>query len=180
MKKLLFILIAFLAFANGDAQILDPAKWTSKIEKKSENNYILTFNAIIEKDWHLYSQFTAEGGSLPLEIIFKNQKGNFNLVGKAKESKTTTAFNDIFEVNETYFEKKAQIQQEISVTNPKITKIEVNLNYQVCKEACINIEKNFSFVIPAASKKSETATVAIDLKTVDRAKVNCSCNSRCE
>ena len=171
MKKLLFILIAFLAFANGDAQILDPAKWTSKIEKKSENNYILTFDAIIEKDWHLYSQFTAEGGSLPLEIIFKNQKGNFNLVGKAKESKTTTAFNDIFEVNETYFEKKAQIQQEISVTNPKITKIEVNLNYQVCKEACINIEKNFSFVIPAASKKSETATVAIDLTTVDSAKV---------
>ncbi|MDI6034828.1 cytochrome c biogenesis protein CcdA [Flavobacterium sp. LB2P84] len=172
MKKLLFILIAFLAFANGNAQILDPAKWTTKIEKKSENNYILTFNAIIEKDWHLYSQFTAEGGSLPLEIIFKNQKGNFNLVGKAKESKTTTAFNDIFEVNETYFEKKAQIQQEITITNPKITKIEVNLNYQVCKEACINIEKNFTFTIPAVSKTAAMATVATDLTTVDSAKVD--------
>ena len=172
MKKLLFILIAFLAFANGDAQILDPAKWTTKIEKKSDTNYILTFDAIIEKDWHLYSQFTAEGGSLPLEISFKNQKGNFNLVGKAKESKTTTAFNDIFEVNETYFEKKAQIQQEISITNPKITKIEVNFNYQVCKEACINIEKNFSFNIPAASKPAEVATLATDLTTIDSGKVD--------
>jgi thiol:disulfide interchange protein len=174
MKKLLFILIAFLAFANGYAQILDPAKWTTKIEKKSENNYILTFDAIIEKDWHLYSQFTADGGSLPLEIIFKNQKGNFNLVGKAKESKTTTAFNDVFEVNETYFEKKAQIQQEITITNPKITKIEVNLNYQVCKEACINLEKSFTFAIPATAKTAVTPTVASDLTTIDSAKVDTS------
>ena len=172
MKKLLFILIAFLAFANGYAQILDPAKWTTKIEKKSENNYILTFNAIIEKDWHLYSQFTADGGSLPLEIIFKNQKGNFNLVGKAKESKTTTAFNDVFEVNETYFEKKAQIQQEITIINPKITKIEVNLNYQVCKEACINLEKSFTFAIPATAKTAEITNVASDLTTIDSAKVD--------
>ena len=172
MKKLLFILIAFLAFANGYAQILDPAKWTTKIEKKSENNYILTFNAVIEKDWHLYSQFTADGGSLPLEIIFKNQKGNFNLVGKAKESKTTTAFNDVFEVNETYFEKKAQIQQEITITNPKITKIEVNLNYQVCKEACINLEKSFTFAIPATAKTAEIPTVASDLTTIDSTKVD--------
>ena len=155
MKKLLFILIAFLAFANGNAQILDPAKWTTKIEKKSENNYILTFNAIIEKDWHLYSQFTPDGGPLPLEIIFKNQKGNFNLIGKAKESKTRTAFNDIFEVNETFFEKKGQIQQEITITNPKLTEIKVDFNYQVCKEVCINVEKNFTFAIPAASKSTE-------------------------
>ncbi|CAM4128978.1 thioredoxin family protein [Flavobacterium sinopsychrotolerans] len=174
MKKLLFILIAFLAFANGYAQILDPAKWTTKIEKKTESNYILTFNAVIEKDWHLYSQFTADGGSLPLEIIFKNQKGNFNLVGKAKESKTTTAFNDVFEVNETYFEKKAQIQQEITITNPKISKIEVNLNYQVCKEACINLEKSFMFAIPAATKTAEITTVASDLTTIDSAKVDTS------
>ena len=47
MKKLLFLFIAFLAYTNGNAQILDPAKWTTKIEKKSETNYILTFNAVI-------------------------------------------------------------------------------------------------------------------------------------
>jgi thiol:disulfide interchange protein DsbD len=57
--------------------------------EKSETNYILTFNAVIENDWHLYSQFTPDGGPLPLEIIFKIKR-NFNLVGKAKESKTRT------------------------------------------------------------------------------------------
>ena len=152
MKKIIITILAFLAFANGNSQILDPVKWTTKIEKKSETNYILTFNGVIENEWHLYSQYTPEGGSLPLEIIFKNQKGNFNLIGKAKEGKTTTAYNDIFEVNETFFVKTALIQQEIAVTNPKIKTIEVDLNYQVCKQSCINLEKKFSFVIPSVSQ----------------------------
>jgi hypothetical protein len=32
MKKLLFYSLLFLAYSNGNAQILDP-KWTTKIEK---------------------------------------------------------------------------------------------------------------------------------------------------
>jgi thiol:disulfide interchange protein len=161
MRKYIFLLLFFLAFANVNAQILDPVKWTTRIEKKSETNYILIFNGVIESGWHMYSQFTPEGGPLPLEVIFKNQKGNFNLIGKAKEGKTTTAYNDIFEVNETFFVKNAQIQQEITLLNPKISKIEVALNYQVCKEACVNQEKKFSFTIPTTSKV-EVAAVAVD------------------
>ncbi|MFT4983003.1 MAG: thiol:disulfide interchange protein [Flavobacterium sp.] len=148
MKKIVVVLITFLAFANVNAQILDPVKWTTKIEKTSEDTYVLTFDGIIEKDWHVYSQFTPDGGPLPLEVIFKNQKGNFTLEGKAKESKTKTAYNDIFEVNETFFQGKAQIQQIVYVTNPKVSTIEVELNYQVCKEVCINLEKKFTFSIP--------------------------------
>jgi thiol:disulfide interchange protein DsbD len=161
MKKIIFSLLILLAFAKGNAQILDPVKWTTKIEKKSTTNYLLTFNGIIEDKWHLYSQFTPEGGPLPLEVIFKNQKGNFNLVGKAKEGKTITAYNDVFEVNETFFVKNAQIQQEISIVNSKISKVEVDLNYQVCKESCINLEKKFSFAIPTTAK-NEFETIAID------------------
>jgi thiol:disulfide interchange protein DsbD len=152
MRKIIVALLVFLAFAQGNSQILDPVKWTTKIEKKSETNYILTFNGVIENEWHMYSQFTPDGGPLPMEVIFKNQKGNFNLVGKAKEGKTTTAYNDVFEVNETFFVKNAQIQQEITLTNPKIKTIEVALNYQVCKQSCINLEKKFSFVIPSIAK----------------------------
>jgi len=171
MKKLLFILLAVLAIVKVNAQILDPAKWTTAIEKKSETNYILTFNAVIEKDWHLYSQFTPDGGPLPLEIIFKDQKGNYELVGKAKESKTTTAFNDIFGVNEIFFHDKAQIQQEISIVNPKITTIKVDLNYQICKEVCINLEKKFTFKIPTSATNT-TAEVVPAVTKQDGTKVD--------
>ncbi|GGA85559.1 thiol:disulfide interchange protein DsbD [Flavobacterium palustre] len=180
MKKLLFLLTAFLVFINVNSQILDPVKWTTKMEQKSEGVFVLTFNAVIEKEWHMYSQFTPDGGPLPMEVVFKNQSGNYNLVGKAKESKTKTAYNDIFEVNETFFEGKAQIQQEIKIINPKLDKIEVELNYQACKEVCINLKKNFTFSIPSNviaaavpnQNKNVLEAVAQNTNTVDTIKAD--------
>ncbi len=165
MKKFLVFLITFFAFANANSQILDPVKWTTKIERKSDTNYLLIFNGKIEPNWHMYSQFTPDGGPLALEVSFKNSKGNYNLVGKAKESKTETKFNDDFGVNETYFEKNAQIIQEISIINPKIVKIESGLNYQVCKDVCINLEKKFTFQLPVISKKEFISSKKDTLKT---------------
>ena len=165
MRKLLFLLAAFLLFTSVKAQILDPVKWKSSIEKKSNQTYLLHFDAVIEKEWHMYSQFTADGGALPIEIDFKNQSGNFKLVGKAKESKTKTTFNDLFGVNETYFENKAHLTQEVSVSNLKLKSIEATLNYQACKEVCINLEKKFTFVIPA--DEVAAAEAVVDTTKVD-------------
>ncbi|MFM1754712.1 MAG: hypothetical protein RLZZ236_1651 [Bacteroidota bacterium] len=167
MKKLVVLVMLVLAFAKGNAQILDPVKWSTQIEKKSDGNYLLTFNAVIENGWHMYSQYTAEGGSLPLEVLFKNLKGNFELIGKAKESKTKTAYNDIFEVNETFFEKKAQLTQEIKLINSKISKVEVSLNYQACKESCINLEKSFTFLIPSQTTDLAANELVADTTNTD-------------
>lgn len=159
-KTFVFLMFFIFAFAKGNAQILEPVKWTAKIEKKSGSNAILIFDGIIEKDWHMYSQFTQDGGPLPLEIVFKNQKGNYNLVGKAKEGKTKTAFNDVFGVNETFFEGKAHIEQEITITNPDLKAVDVDFDFQVCKEVCINSNKKFSIVIPASFNMKAVATVS--------------------
>ena len=158
MKKHLLLGLLVFFCSLGNAQILDPVKWTTKIEQKSATNFIITFNATIENEWHVYSQFTPDGGPLPLEVNFKNQKGNYTLVGKAKESKTRTAYNDIFEVNEIFFEKKAQITQEISLVNKGVKTIEVELNFQACKEVCINLEKKFSIAIPELKNTATTAS----------------------
>ena len=40
MKKLFFLLTAFLVFTNVNSQILDPVKWTTKIEQKSEGVFV--------------------------------------------------------------------------------------------------------------------------------------------
>lgn len=159
-KIFVFLMVFIFSFTKGNAQILEPVKWTSKIEKKSDNNFVLIFDGIIEKDWHVYSQFTPDGGPLPLEITFKNQKGNFELVGKAKEGKTRTAFNDIFGVNETFFEGKAHIEQEIKIINPNLKIVDVAFDYQVCKEVCINSNKKFSIAIPSTFKIDASVTVS--------------------
>jgi thiol:disulfide interchange protein len=156
--KTILLFVFFFAFAKGNAQILEPVKWTSKIEKKG-NNAVLIFDGTIEKDWHMYSQFTPDGGPLALEITFKNQKGNYELVGKAKEGKTRTAFNDVFGVDETFFEGKAHIEQEIKIINPNLKTVDVDFDFQVCKEVCINSSKKFSIAVPSTFKIDEVPVV---------------------
>jgi len=171
MKKILFIVVTILTFVTAKAQLVDPVKWTTKIERKSTTNYILTFSGVIEKDWHMYSQFTPDGGALPLELVFKNKEGNYDLVGKAKESKTQTVFNDVFGVNETYFEKNAKITQEIRVVNSKLSIIEASLNYQVCKQVCVNLEKKFQFTIPKNEIEENNITAVDTSRTQVKAPV---------
>lgn len=148
MKNFLYTLIAFLVLTNVNAQVKNPVKWTTKTEKVSDDEFNLVMSGVIEEGWHVYSQFTPEGGPLPIVITFKDQKGNYLLVGKAKESPYKKAYNDVFEVDEYYFEKKVTVTQKVKVTNPKIKNIKLNFEYQVCKEACINDNKDFVFEIP--------------------------------
>ncbi len=163
MKKL-FLLLTFLAFSNSFAQIVEPVKWTSRVEKVSETEYNLVFEAKIEKDWHIYSQFTPDGGPLPLLVSFTDAKKNFDLVGKAVESATKREFNDIFEVDEVFFSNSATIKQKIKTKFGAAQIINAVLEYQVCKEVCINDRKKFSFSIPASTvAKSETVLPSEDL-----------------
>lgn len=164
MKKAFFLLLALLAVSISNAQILDPAKWSTSVEKLSESELTLIFTAVIEPEWHIYSQFTPEGGPLPLEFAFKNAGKDYQLIGKAAESKTSRAYNDIFEVDEVFFADKAVIKQKIKVLNPTLTTIDVTLEYQICKEVCINQRKKVSFQLPklqitAAEQVNEIAAI---------------------
>lgn len=159
-KTILLLMFFFAAFTQVNAQMVEPVKWTSKIEKKSGNNAVIIFEGTIDKDWHVYSQFTPDGGPLALEVSFKNQKGNYELVGKAKESKTKKAFNDVFGVDEIFFEGKARIEQEIKIINPNLKTVDAELDYQVCKEVCINSNKKFSIGIPSTFKMDDVPTVS--------------------
>jgi len=161
MKKISFLLFAFFGFLQMNAQMLDPVKWVSRAEKISETEFNLVFEGVIEDEWHVYSQFTPDGGPLPMEVTFKNAKGNFELVGKATESATKRVYNDIFEVDEVFFSKKVVIKQKVKITNGNTTFIDGQLDYQVCKESCINQKKTFKFAIPKTTlaKVTEKAVV---------------------
>jgi len=148
MKKLIALLVLLFSFF-GNAQILDPVKWNTKIVQKSNTEFELVMDAIIEPEWHLYSQFTPDGGALPTVFDFKNKKGNYTLTGKTKEGPYKKVFNDIFEVDEYYFAKTAQFKQIINVTNTSLKEVKVYVEYQVCKEQCIQQDKTFTFKLPA-------------------------------
>jgi thiol:disulfide interchange protein len=154
MKKILFTLLALLIFTNGFSQILDPVKWKSKTEKISETEFNLILEGKIDAGWHLYSQFTPDGGPIPLEIQYSESAGNYVLVGKTKESKTKKEFNTVFEVDEIFFENKVVLTQKVKILNSKVSTIKVVIDYQTCKEVCINQNKKFVFEIPKITESS--------------------------
>ncbi|WP_395063194.1 cytochrome c biogenesis protein CcdA [Flavobacterium sp.] len=167
MKKLFFVLLAFLAFATGNSQIKKPVKWTSKTEKISDTEFNLIMSATIEDGWHVYSQFTPDDGPLPISLTFKNQKGNFELVGKAKESPYKKHFNTDFGVDEYYFENKFTLTQKVKITNPKTSKIVANVDFQVCLTQCINDNVDFNFDIPVSAKAAAIVPTTVDTSRVE-------------
>lgn len=163
MKIFLSITIFLSIFSFSTAQILKPVKWTSKLEKNTDTEYTIILNGAIDADWHLYSQFTPDGGPLPLILNFKNQKSNYNLVGAATESAYTKKFNDVFEVDEYYFTNAVTITQKIKILNPANAKILLHLEYQVCKEVCINDSKDFTFNLPVIAANSSNKTLQTEV-----------------
>jgi len=167
MKKLLQLIALFVTIWSTNAQLLDPVKWKTSVEKKSETEFVLVFDASIEPEWHLFSQFTPDGASLPTIFQFKNAKGNYELVGKTKESPYKKVYSDIFEVDEYLFENKAQFRQTIKLTNLKTTTAKVYVEYQVCKEACIQQDKTFDFKLPVTATTSETIPTSTEITEKD-------------
>ncbi|OYU81232.1 MAG: thiol:disulfide interchange protein [Flavobacterium sp. BFFFF1] len=154
--KFSYLLFALLFLTNLSAQIFVPVKWSSRVEKGSNNEVTLVMEGKIEEGWHVYSQFTPEDGPLPIVIDYKNQKGNYTLIGKTSESKTHREFNKDFGVDEVFFEEIVVLKQKIKVLNTSLAKINAAVDYQVCKDRCVNDTKDFTFDVPKMSvEKSE-------------------------
>ncbi|WP_108425717.1 protein-disulfide reductase DsbD family protein [Flagellimonas amoyensis] len=144
MRAVLLFLGLFLInlslFSQTDA---NPAIWSHQVNKISDTEYELVFTAKIMDGWHIYSQYTVEGGSLPSEFTFEKAGEDYELVGQTSESETITEYSDIFEVDETFFKKEAIFTQKIKLLDPEVNQISVNLFYQICKEVCIPLDHLF-------------------------------------
>ena len=159
MKKIVSLLAILVTFF-GTAQIVEPVKWSSSVVKVSDTEIDLIITANIENNWHLYSQYTPEGGALPLVFTFKNQKGNYQLVGKAKEGKYKKSFNEIFEIEEYYFQNTAKFTQRIKIINSKLKTVDVGVDGQACIDGkCVQTEANLKFNLPELKVLESTETV---------------------
>ncbi len=135
-----FLLIPLYIFSQTEA---NPAVWSHEVNKISDTEYELVFKGKIMEGWHVYSQYTAEGGSLPSEFTFEKAGEDYELIGKTEESETIKEYSDIFEVEETFFKKEAIFTQKIKLLNPEVRQVSVNLFYQICKEVCIPKDELF-------------------------------------
>ena len=164
MKKLGTHLLLFFALVAHAQTENNPAIISTSVEKISDTEYNLIFTAKILDQWHMYSQYNPDNASLPMEILASEDTKGFELIGKAKESKTYKEYSDTWEKEEIFFKEKALITQRIKLTNKDITSVKLNFFAQVCKEVCIQIEEDFSFSLDGNTIADEL--VELDEKSI--------------
>ncbi len=160
MKKTVLQILLLTSCFIAQSQLLEPVTWKSAAHKISDTEYDIIVKGTIENEWHVFSQFTHEEGSLPSEISFEKAGMDFELIGGARESQTITAFNPVFEVDETYFLNEAIFTQRIKLLRQEVAQIKFVLNYQACNEVCINWEEQL--LVPLNGNSVRLETVSLD------------------
>ncbi|UPZ15519.1 protein-disulfide reductase DsbD family protein [Flavobacterium humidisoli] len=169
MKKNIFLLGFFLLFSIFvKAQIYNPIKWKTSIEKISDTEYELQAKAIIESGWHLYSQEVSDGGPIPTHFNFI-KSADFQLIDAVKEEKGKTINDPVFKMQIKFFEKETTFKQRIKILSSKPFKIKAEVEFMVCNdENCLppsSDELEFT-VSPSAKAKTLIETA---IKTEDKA-----------
>ncbi len=157
MRKSLILFLAIFSFANfSNAQLLSPVKWTYSVEQKGNDEATLVFKANIQEEWHIYSQFTPDGGPLPMEFTF-DKDNNYERVGKVEEPKGHRSYDETFKVDVITFDGKQTFTQKVKLKRSGFS-IKGSIFGQVCKESCIMFDTTFEFkigVVKHEEKKEE-------------------------
>lgn len=159
---LLLILLFISTFSSIKAQILEPVKWSFKVDRISDKEAELQFVATIDKHWHVYSQIVPPLGPRP--TIFTIDKGTeFKLKGKVVEPTPIEEYDPNFEMKVKYFAMKAVFRQKIIISSPNAFTIKGVLEFMCCDDhQCIPpTEVPFSFKLEAAKDPSAFAAVPV-------------------
>jgi len=132
MKNIILI-FALIISTNVIAQIHDPVKWSTAVEKISDTEYELIVNASIEGDWHLYSQTVPEDGPIPTSFVYEGN-ANYLKKGNTKEEKGHTIDDPVFNMLIKYFGDKATFKQRIKLKSTTAFKINAVVEYMVCND----------------------------------------------
>lgn len=193
MKKTVLISVILFYSILGFSQILTPIKWNYAIKesKTSETEIIIT--ATIDRGWHLYDMNLPEGGPVSTSFSFSEIKGA-QLTGKVSAgSNPVKKYDDVFEMDLSWFEKSAVFIQKIQITDKKKFSVKGEVEFMACDDKqCLPPTRNeFEFGpkdiaginTDVVSEKTDTeekpviAAIAIDQPLLSKDSVNNSVDS---
>lgn len=160
MRLLSFFSALFLTVGLS-AQMVDPVKWDTHIDKISKEEYKLVFTANMDPGWMLYSQHTEDGGPIPTTFYFNegahySLEGEVDEKGKRKEGRDPL-FDNIVVIK--YPKGPVVFTQTVKVTDPNQA-ITVEVEYMSCNdETCTPpMLKDFSFDVSSVAGEELTAS----------------------
>ncbi len=148
MKRIIISIACICAtIFNLPAQMLQPIKWNTSIDVTSDSNGTITFNAQIEKGWHLYGLQLPDGGPRPTKVTFDTLEG-VELVGELTPSRPVVETVDmVFHLKLGWWDADVTFTQAFKVISKNGYKINGTISYQGCNDgSCIPPQKEpFSF-----------------------------------
>ncbi|NRB47565.1 MAG: thioredoxin family protein [Saprospiraceae bacterium] len=161
MRLLLLLFSALFLTVGLSAQMVDPVKWDTHIDKISKEEYQLVFTADMDPGWMLYSQHTEDGGPIPTTFYF-NKGAHYSLVGEVdekgkKKEGRDPLFDNIVVIK--YPKGPVVFTQIVKVADPSQA-ITVEVEYMSCNDQTCTppMLKDFSFDVSAVSGGDLTAS----------------------
>jgi hypothetical protein len=138
MKKLILFVVLVVAAIAVQAQIENPVQWSYAAKKVSDKVYQVVITATLPKPWHIYSQYTPDGGPKPTKIVY-TKNPLLVIEGVPKENGSLkTVHDDNFGVDVKYFGDKVEFVQTIQLKAAAKTSVTGTINYMVCNdEKCL-------------------------------------------
>ncbi len=176
MRYYLLSLLALVFTSTLFSQTLDPIKWEASIEKEAEDVFILTFEAKLDKGWHLYSQNEAETDEIaptPTEFSYNNTPETYELIGETIEPKGIEKYDNIFEMEVKYFEDKVAFTQKIKRVDKNLKAVKAEVFFSVCDdERCLApeaIEFDINLAGTTKENKGDLTTITAEDKSKSEA-----------
>nr|WP_068890734.1 protein-disulfide reductase DsbD domain-containing protein [Pedobacter panaciterrae] len=159
MKKHSIIFFLSIISLSLKAQIQKTVAWSYAAKQTSKTEAIVYLKATIDNGWHIYSSNQKEGG--PVKTSFKFSLSNdYTLVGMLTEPKPVTRYEDVFEMDISYFEKSVIFQQRIKLkkilnkfmgdtgTSPVQALVKGSVEFMACTDKQCLPAETVTFSIP--------------------------------
>jgi len=171
-KTLIVFVLIFISQFSASAQILEPVKWSTSVEKISNTEYKLISKATIDTLWHLYSQNVPELGPIPTTFSY-NENESFKIIGNTSEEEGHTVDDPVFQMKIKFFENNAVFEQRIKILKDVAT-INGTVEFMVCDDTrCLNpTEIDLVFNISNTGKSNVSQNDSDKLSTIDNTLVN--------
>ncbi len=150
MIKIFATLSLFVIATTSFAQVKEqPIKWRFNAVKKSAGNYTVSCTADLIAPWHIYSQFTPEGGPLPTRISFSSNPLLTISGGITEEGKQKTVHDKNFDVDVKYFSGQVSFVHAVKVKANVKTNLRGTVEYMICNDnKCLPPAKvNFDIIL---------------------------------
>ncbi|MCQ2198227.1 MAG: thioredoxin family protein [Paludibacteraceae bacterium] len=151
---IIFVAFLFLGLASAFSQIYDPVKWTVKLSKIQNGKATITYQANIEKGWHIYSTKQLENGPVPTSFSFTETDGVKVISDINPRTKLIEEYEPSFAMTLGWYEDVATFQQQVKIDNPSNFTLKGYISYMCCSNETCTPPTNSEFDLSRHSTES--------------------------